>query len=118
MKKSEEDSGGSYHTSRAKNKTHHPDGSRDPAKMSTHYIYILASKRNGTLYVGVTNDLIRRVYEHRNDFVEGFTRKYGVHRLVYFEQCEDFDSVLQREKRIKEWKKKWKIELIETGNPE
>jgi len=86
--------------------------------MSTHYVYILANKRNGTLYVGVTNDLIRRVYEHRNDFVQGFTRKYGVHRLVYFEQCEDFDSALQREKRIKEWKRKWKVELIETGNPE
>ena len=86
--------------------------------MGTHYVYILASKRNGTLYVGVTNDLIRRVYEHKNDFVEGFTRKYGVHRLVYFEQCEDFDSALQREKRIKEWKRKWKIELVEKGNPE
>lgn len=86
--------------------------------MSIYYVYILASKRNGTLYVGVTNDLIRRVYEHRNDFVEGFTRKYGVHRLVYFEPCDDLDSALQREKRIKEWKRKWKIELIETGNPE
>jgi putative endonuclease len=86
--------------------------------MSTHYVYILASKRNGTLYVGVTNDLIRRVYAHRNDFVEGFTHKYGVHRLVYFEPCEDFDSALQREKRIKEWKRKWKVELIETGNPD
>lgn len=86
--------------------------------MSTYYVYILASKRNGTLYVGVTNDLIRRAYEHKNDFVEGFTRKYGVYKLVYFEQCEDFDSALQREKRIKEWKRKWKIELIEKGNPE
>jgi len=87
-------------------------------KMSTYYVYILASKRNGTLYVGVTNDLIRRVYEHKNDFVEGFTNKYGVHRLVYFEECEDFDSARQREKRIKEWKRKWKIELIEKENPE
>jgi len=86
--------------------------------MSTHYVYILASKRNGALYVGVTNDLIRRIYEPKNDFVEGFTRKYGVHRLVYFEQCDDLDSALQREKRIKEWKRKWKVELIETGNPE
>jgi len=66
----------------------------------------------------VTNDLIRRVYEHKNNFVEGFTSKYGVHRLVYFEQCDDLDSALQREKRIKEWKRKWKVELIETGNPE
>lgn len=86
--------------------------------MSTHFVYILASKRNGTLYVGVTNDLLKRVYEHKNDFVEGFTKKYGVHRLVYYEQCEDFDTALQREKRIKEWKRKWKIELIEQGNPE
>ncbi len=86
--------------------------------MSTYYVYILASKLNGTLYVGVTNDLIRRVYEHKNDFVEGFTNKYGVHRLVYFEECEDFDSARQREKRIKEWKRKWKIELIEKENPE
>jgi len=86
--------------------------------MSTHYVNILASKRNGTLYVGVTNDLIRRVYEHRNDFVQGFNRKYGVHRLVYFELCEDFDTALQRENRIKEWKRKWKVELIEKGNPE
>ena len=66
----------------------------------------------------MTNDLIRRVYEHKNNFVEGFTSKYGVHRLVYFEQCDDLDSALQREKRIKEWKRKWKVELIETGNPE
>ena len=86
--------------------------------MNTYYVYILASKRNGPLYVGVTNDLIRRVYEHRNDFVQGFTHKYGVHRLVYFEHCEDFDSALQREKRIKEWKRKWRVELTETGNPE
>ena len=85
--------------------------------MSQHYVYMLASKYNGTLYVGVTNDLIRRIYEHKNDFVEGFTSKYAVHRLVYFEQCEDFESALQREKRIKEWKRRWKIELIEKGNP-
>ena len=86
--------------------------------MSTYYIYILASKRNGTLYVGVTNNLVRRVYEHKNEFVEGFTNKYGVHKLVYFEQCEDFNSAVQREKRIKEWERRWKIELIEKENPE
>ena len=85
--------------------------------MSEFYIYILASKRNGTLYTGMTNDLIRRVYEHKNDFVEGLTKKYGVHTVVYFEQCDSFDSALQREKQIKEWKRKWKLELIEKGNP-
>ncbi len=79
---------------------------------------MLGSKRNRTLYVGVTNDLIQRVYAHKNDFVEGFTSKYGVHQLVYFEQCEDYESALQREKRIKEWKRQWKIDLIEKGNPE
>ena len=86
--------------------------------MSIYYIYILASKRNGTLYTGVTNDLMRRVFEHKNDFVKGFTKKYGVHTLVYFEQCDDYDSSLQREKQIKEWRRKWKLELIEKENPE
>lgn len=85
--------------------------------MQEYYTYILASKRNGTLYVGCTNDLVRRVYEHKNDFFKGFTKKYGVHMLVYFEQCDDFDSALQREKQIKEWKRKWKLELVEKGNP-
>jgi putative endonuclease len=85
--------------------------------MSIFYVYILASKRNGSLYTGVTNDLIRRVYEHKNDFVKGFTRKYGVHTLVHFEQCDSFESALQREKQIKEWKRKWKLELIEKENP-
>jgi len=85
--------------------------------VSIYYIYLLASKRNGTLYVGVTSDLIRRVYEHKNDFVKGFTSKYSVHRLVYFEQCEGYESAVQREKQIKEWKRKWKLELIEKVNP-
>lgn len=88
------------------------------SRRKEHYVYILASRRNGTLYVGVTNDLIRRVHEHRNDFVKGFTSKYRVHRLVYFEQCEDFDSALLREKQIKKWQRKWKLELIEEKNPE
>ena len=85
--------------------------------MNDYYVYILASKRNGTLYVGFTNDLLRRVYEHKNDFVKGFTKKYGVHKLVYFEQCESYDSALSREKQIKEWQRKWKLELIEKVNP-
>lgn len=86
--------------------------------MSSYYIYILASKRNGTLYVGSTSDLIRRIYEHKNNFVEGFTKKYGVHNLVYFEECDDRDAAFLREKRIKEWKRRWKLEMIEKVNPE
>ena len=86
--------------------------------MSSYYIYILASKRNGTLYVGFTSDLARRIYEHKNDFVEGFTRKYGVHTLVYFEECDDREAAVLREKQIKEWKRRWKLEMIEKVNPE
>jgi putative endonuclease len=85
--------------------------------MSEYYVYILASKRNGTLYIGMTNDLARRVHEHKNDFVKGFTNKFAVHILVYYEQCESFDSALQREKQLKEWRRSWKLELIEGGNP-
>lgn len=86
--------------------------------MDTYYVYILASQRNGTLYTGATNDLARRVFEHKNDFVRGFTSRYQVHSLVYFEQCENFEAALQREKQLKKWKRKWKLELIEKGNPE
>ncbi|MFO1432403.1 MAG: GIY-YIG nuclease family protein [Candidatus Competibacteraceae bacterium] len=68
-----------------------------------YYVYILASKRNGTLYIGVTNDLIRRVWEHRNDVVDGFTKKYSVHRLVYYEQTDSVEAAIQREKRLKKW---------------
>ncbi len=86
--------------------------------MSNYYVYILANRRNGTLYVGVTSDLLRRVYEHKNDLVEEFTKKYGVHTLVYFEVCRDREGAIQREEQIKEWKRRWKIELIEKVNPE
>jgi len=86
--------------------------------MKQPHIYILASQRNGTLYVGVTSDLIRRVYQHRNDQVEGFTRKYKVHRLVYFEACPDMVAAITREKQIKKWLRQWKIDLIEERNPE
>jgi putative endonuclease len=85
--------------------------------MSSYFVYILANKRNGTLYTGFTDDLFRRVYEHKNDFVQGFTNKYGVHSLVYFERSDDYDAALRREKQIKEWKREWKINLIEKGNP-
>jgi putative endonuclease len=85
---------------------------------NTYYVYILASKRNGTLYIGVTNDLERRLYEHKNNLVEGFTSKYNVHHLVYYEDVNDIQSALQREKQLKRWTRKWKIELIEKVNPE
>ena len=81
-------------------------------------VYILASRRNGTLYVGVTSDIIKRVWEHKNDFVEGFTKRYGVHMLVWHEQHETMESAIVREKAIKEWKRQWKVSLIEGSNPE
>lgn len=83
-----------------------------------YYVYILASKKNGTLYIGVTSDLIKRVFEHKNDLAEGFTKKYGVHQLVYFEQTSDVNSAITREKQMKKWRREWKIELIEEKNPE
>jgi putative endonuclease len=81
------------------------------------YVYILASKRRGTLYVGVTNDLTRRMYEHKNGILEGFTKKYKIHLLVYFQQCKNIESVIQREKQLKAWHRDWKIKLIEGTNP-
>ena len=79
---------------------------------------MLASKRNGTLYIGVTSDLVKRIWEHRNDMVDGFTNRYHVHRLVWYEQHESMESAITREKRLKNWKRKWKLELIESSNPE
>ncbi|MGE3106285.1 MAG: GIY-YIG nuclease family protein [Lysobacterales bacterium] len=81
-------------------------------------VYLLASKRNGTLYVGVTSNLPQRVWQHRNHLVEGFTRRYGVDRLVCFELHETMLSAIAREKAIKEWRRAWKLELIEDQNPE
>ena len=86
--------------------------------MKTYYIYILASKRNGTLYIGVTNDLIKRVYKHKANLVEGFTKRYNVHNLVYYESTNDINAALEREKRLKTWQRAWKIQLIERFNPE
>ena len=80
-------------------------------------VYILASKRNGTLYIGVTSDLVKRIWEHKNDMVEGFTRRYNVHRLVWYELHDSMQSAIIREKRLKDWKRKWKLELIERANP-
>jgi putative endonuclease len=81
-------------------------------------VYILASKRNGTIYVGVTSDLVKRMWEHKNDVVEGFTRRYGVHLLVWYELHESMRSAIEREKNLKEWKRAWKLELIESSNPD
>ena len=82
------------------------------------FVYILASKRNGTLYVGVTNNLVRRVYEHREGLADGFSKRYGIKTLVYFESHETIAAALQREKNIKHWSREWKIDLIVAGNPE
>ncbi len=81
-------------------------------------VYLLASKRNGTLYVGVTSDLVKRVWEHKNDLVEGFTAKYGVHLLVYYEMHADMLGAITREKQIKKWDRSWKLKLVERDNPE
>jgi len=82
------------------------------------FVYILASQRNGTLYTGVTSDLLKRVSEHKEEIIKGFTSKYDVKTLVYFEPHSNADSAITREKRIKDWKRKWKLELIESFNPE
>ncbi|MFH1824885.1 MAG: GIY-YIG nuclease family protein [Candidatus Firestonebacteria bacterium] len=82
-----------------------------------YYVYILASKRNGTLYIGVTNDLSRRVYEHKNNFIEGFTKRYKVHNLVHFEETDSIESAILREKQLKKWNRQWKKDLIEKSNP-
>ena len=86
--------------------------------MRDYYVYILASKRNGTLYIGITNDLVRRVYEHKHDLINGFTQKYSVHMLVYFKQYKNVESAIRREKQLKFWHRKWKLRLIEETNPE
>jgi putative endonuclease len=83
-----------------------------------YYVYILASKRNGTLYTGMTSNLAKRVYEHKNDLVGGFTKKYNIHDLVYYETTDDRGSALTREKQLKKWRRSWKIALIEKQNPE
>ena len=80
-------------------------------------VYILASERNGTLYIGVTSDLVKRIWEHKSDFVEGFTKQHQVHTLVWYEMHGNMESAITREKQLKEWKRQWKIELIEKSNP-
>jgi len=84
----------------------------------TYYVYILASRRNGTLYIGVTSDLARRVWEHREGMIPGFTKKYGVKQLVYFERFGDVGLAIHREKRLKKYKREWKLNLIQRNNVE
>jgi putative endonuclease len=79
-------------------------------------VYILASKRSGTLYIGVTSDLQKRSWEHKNDLLDGFTKKYGIHLLVYYELHDDMVSAITREKQLKKWNRAWKLELVEQGN--
>ena len=80
-------------------------------------VYILASQRNGTLYIGVTSNLVQRIWQHKNDLVEGFTEKYEVHSLVYFELLDDMPNAITREKQMKKWNRAWKLSLIEKQNP-
>ena len=80
-------------------------------------VYILASRRNGTLYIGVTSNLLQRVWQHKNDFVDGFTKRYGVHTLVWYKSHETMGSAIMREKAIKEWNRAWKLKEIEKANP-
>ena len=81
-------------------------------------VYILASKRNGTLYVGVTSELVKRVFQHKNNLVEGFTKRYAVHQLVWYEMHETMESAIRQEKRLKDWNRNWKLNLIEGVNPD
>jgi putative endonuclease len=82
------------------------------------YVYILSNKRNGTLYVGVTSDLIKRIHEHKTGIIKGFTEKYGVKNLVYYESDISIKSAILREKQLKKWNRAWKLKLIEKNNPE
>ena len=82
-----------------------------------YYVYILASQRNGTLYIGITSDALKRVWQHKEKLIEGFTEKYNVNRLVYYEQFSDPENAIKREKRLKKYNRKWKLDLIERFNP-
>ena len=85
--------------------------------MKQSFVYILASKKNGTLYIGITSNLIKRVYEHKQKLVLGFTQKYHINQLVHYEVFNDINEAIKREKQLTEWKRKWKLELIEKSNP-
>src|SRR6266446_1096663 len=90
----------------------------EPAVNKEFYDYVLASKRNGTLYIGVTSALVQRIWQHKTKAVEGFTARYGVDQLVYFEALGDAATALRREEQLKKWRRAWKIQLIEERNPE
>jgi putative endonuclease len=85
--------------------------------MNSYYVYILGSRKNGTLYIGVTNNLVKLIWQHKNGVVEGFTKKYNVDKLIYFEESSDINSAITREKQLKKWNRAWKIKLIEEFNP-
>ncbi len=85
--------------------------------MKSYYIYILASEKNGILYIGVTNNLIKRVFEHKQKLVDGFSKKYNISKLVYYEQSDNIVSAIAREKVLKHWKRSWKVRIIEEQNP-
>ena len=89
-----------------------------PVNMSEYYVYILTNKPRSTLYVGVTNDLVRRVYQHREGTVPGFTKRYGLKQLVHFERYDDPTRAIQREKNIKHWSRAWKLDLVNSSNPQ
>ena len=86
--------------------------------MKQYYVYILASKKNGTLYIGVTSDLVKRIYEHKQNLVDGFTKEHDVHLLVYYEAHQEVEEAILRKKQMKKWNRKWKLRLIEEKNPE
>jgi len=86
--------------------------------MKRYYVYLLASKRNSALYIGVTNNLISRVCEHKNNSIDGFTKNRGIHNLVYFEEYDNIRKAIAREKQLKKWKRQWKVRLIEESNPQ
>ena len=91
--------------------------STQTSAMRSYYVYLLASAKRGTLYAGVTNNLVRRIHEHRTDAAEGFTQRYGVHLLVWFECTSSVEAAIQREKNLKNWRREWKISLVEASNP-
>jgi putative endonuclease len=101
----------SHQSFRRKPESREASVNRQPA------VYILASKGNGTLYIGVTSDLVKRIWQHKKNMDEGFTKRYSVHRLVWYEIHESMESAIEREKRLKEWKRRWKLELIDSSNP-
>ncbi len=84
----------------------------------SYFVYILTNRKDGVLYIGITNDLVRRVFQHREGAIPGFTNKYNLKRLIYFEAFDDPENAIMREKRMKKWNREWKIELIENNNPE